>query len=303
MGRQHAKAEAALVEAVIVEAWERAMRVLDQRERGRADDAETAEHCFLELAQSAGLLEPALHATQALTTNWSWTARRRRAAVTALAGHEGLMACLQAASSLVELDVVWLAALTQDASEASLDALVPYFDRARRAADRRPLQLLSALRVHASSQALGLLDGMARELDERSQQSADLFRRAGLAVKGGHLAFTVQCQTVGVKAPRDDRTGPARNSAWANLTVDTHVDATLTVRVERRDRDGHYTERELDTSNLPTLQQDLAALAAELELTWDFERAKVDGLKGQRRVQAVRDWLGLTSRTGRPSAP
>lgn len=236
-----------------------------------------------------------------LDTTYAWGSKQKRAKFTELASEPRVVEAIQAAVvANEEARIDALAVLAVDASDASVDALMPHFERAARDKNRK-LDRLAMLRKYATAtpamtQMLARVDAM---LDERNASSPalDLARHIGL----GELKVFWFHKYVGSSTLN-------RNSVpWyqGHITVDSRESEWLAVSIS--EVPGSVAGRRLYTSfNAYVLKSDtlelgrctpqelpqwLAASAKKLNFAWDFGevggRSNVRGAKRERITQ----WL------------
>ncbi|MBZ4401196.1 hypothetical protein [Myxococcus sp. AS-1-15] len=240
-----------------------------------------------------------------LDVTYGWGSRQRKAKLQGLAANPVLLQSLQTvvvASEEVSRDM--LAVLTIDASEASLDALIPHVERA---VQRQGWELdrLEDLRTHArSTPALeALFERMEAVLQARRARSPalELARALGFGEPG---VFWFKLYATGGEEG-DERSMTYRHHC--HLSVDSRAPDWLSFSMSSWDSDGEPggnvpvydldgTGLQNDTLGLgacePTRIPEWMARAAErLRTEWHFEqRAVMTSLRGRQRTRLF-EWL------------
>ncbi len=223
--------------------------------------------------------ERALQRLSSLDLTYAWGSKQRRAKFVELAAERRVVEAIQAsvvASPFARLDA--LAVLAIDASEASVDALMPHFERAARDEDRG-LQRLQALKTYASdtpamNQMLARIDALLAALNEASPA---LWFRA-------HLMGGVDPDPWFHADVRVD----SRDRLW--FTVMLHQTAKNR-RTWFDSEKVHDDALKLGPCAMAALPAWLDAAAKAYRFSWDFESMSMQsGLRGKKRDRVVQ-WL------------
>lgn len=235
-----------------------------------------------------------------LETTYAWGSKQKRAKFQALAARQRVLQALQTAAvacEKVSLDL--LAVLAADASEASLDALIPHIERAVRQQDWE-LDRLQDLHTHARSTPVmdDLFSRMKALYEARQARSPAL----GLARELGFgepdvFWFQVQLYSPELAGSRDRQqvhlSVDSRSATWFRISVSESNPADIL-----RPRSTAFTSDKVfcDDLGLGTCEPAafpswLAAVAQRLRTQWNFDgmhlRASV---RGKKRVPLER-WL------------
>ncbi|MBZ4415962.1 hypothetical protein [Myxococcus sp. RHSTA-1-4] len=236
-----------------------------------------------------------------LETTYAWGSKQKRAKFQALAARPRVVQALQTAAvacEQVSLDL--LAVLAADASEASLDALIPHVERAVRQQDWE-LDRLQALRTHARSTPVmdDLFSRMQALLAARRARSPalDFARRLGFG-EPEVFWFRVHLSSAafnGVPAYRHQGhvTVDSRSATWFAISVsDSNPADILHSRGTSFNSDEvHRDELGLGTCEPAGLPSWLAAAAERLPTRWNFDGMSLTtSLRGKKRDQLER-WL------------
>lgn len=236
----------------------------------------------------------AVNALKTIEAQGSWGSKVKRTRLTAVAREPRVLAGAQAAAvGAARVPAEYLAVLAIDGSDASIDALIPHFDAARK--DPTRLDELSQLSIFAKdTPALKQLIARAKEqLDVRSNTgpSLQLARELGIAGQG---RFRVHVRGAG--AP-DDETS-------FDLLLDSESPDDFRIYVYLKGRRttfsaGHLREDDLNAGRceLPALPKWLADRQTSLATRWNQETIWTAYLKGK-RLQIFLDWLLGPSRVG-----
>ncbi|NTX06676.1 hypothetical protein [Myxococcus sp. CA040A] len=240
-----------------------------------------------------------------LNVTYGWGSKQRKAKLQGLAENPVLLQAIQTvvvASEEVSLDM--LAVLTIDASEASLDALIPHVERAVQSQGWE-LDRLEDLRTHArSTPALdALFERMEALLQARRARSPAL--ELARALGFGELdVFWFKLYAAGGEE------GDARSMTYrhhCHLTVDSRAPVWFSFSMSTWGPDGEpgrivpvfdFDSEGLQNDTLglgacePTRFPEWMALAAKrLRSDWDLEQVSVmSSLRGRQRTRLVK-WL------------
>ena len=150
------------------------IRALLQRLEGVVSPASIFVRAFLAgTTELADAWEQAMYRLLSLDTTYAWGSKQKRAKLEALAAEPKVVEALQASVVTTEtMRMDALAVLAIDASEASVDALMPHFERAAREKDQK-LDRLLALKKYASptpamTAMLARVDAMVGERNSAS---------------------------------------------------------------------------------------------------------------------------------------
>lgn len=281
------------------------IRALLQRLAERPDPASVFLRVYLADAPDLpAAWQRALYRLLSLDTTYAWGSKERRAKLTALAQEPRVVEALQAAvvaNDVVRLDA--LAVLALDASEASVDALMPHFERAARAQDRG-LDRLQALKKYASptpamTAMLKRVDALLAARNDASP-ALDLARRLGL---GDLKAFwyrkylgSTALNPFNVPVFQGSVGFDSREADWMHCSVSQMHPGGL------RSGSTHFTATKVyaDTLKLGRCAAEevpawLAAAAKTHAFTWNFDGSTPSSnLRGKKRDRVV-EWL----RTGK----
>lgn len=184
-----------------------------------------------------------------------------------IARSEHVLSAWQAAARAQELPSAVLALLIIDASEASLDALVPHFERAL--TDRDVLEAFEDLERYVSSRTAPLFARLkSHGAAERAQSPVLAFgERFGLAKSG---RFKLKLELLATK--------PVKRFTYDFVTLsfdshDTPGFALTTGQQTRTSNSSSMWQRGVKTS-LEGLPKTLEKLARKANVEWDFAKAK-----------------------------
>jgi len=228
-------------------------------------------------------------------TSLAWDSPQRRAKLEAVARGRFLPALQAVAVAREEAPLEMLAVLAADGSEASLDALLPHFDRATRRRDDR-LNELALLRPHAAERPAltALLDEVDRLIAEREARSPafELARALGLE-EARSLAFDVILDSVEVEEGRPLVEGllsvDSRRAAWLRCALrrpGRAGETTWTNEALVEDALGVGRPEAGEASALPAWLQ---RTAARLGVTFQLE-PRAPSLRGRER-ERITTWL------------
>ncbi len=244
--------------------------------------------------------EQAMFRLLSLDTTYAWGSKQKRAKLEALAAEPKVIEALHAAvvsTQLMRMD--WLAVLAIDASEASVDALMPHFERA--AQDKgRSLDLLLELKRFASptpsmTQLVARVDALVEERNSSSPALDFAARRGFGALK--HFWFDLflasDVQNVnGVPQSQGRLHIDSRQPSWfwcQVSRVDPEVRDFLGTRFGGRGEPIDLLK--LGTCEADEVPQWLKAAGDKLRCTWDLEYGRPrTSLRGRKRLQML-NWL------------
>lgn len=250
--------------------------------------------------------QAALQALLDLQTTYAWGSKQRRQKVAAVAASPSLLAAVQTAVVACSSapggeggrSADWLAVLVADGSEASADAIMPYFHRA--ITDGTGLELLERLRTHAADTPpnRAMLAAVEERLARRSATSpalalAPLF---GLDADARelwlHLRFSsVEHNRAHVPLIQASLQVDSRARDWMALHVARVQDAGSITRTSFNQEKVWGDDLELGTAPLLELPGYVARAASKLGIAWDWDGAYVrTGLRGDKRA-AIVSWL------------
>jgi hypothetical protein len=243
----------------------------------------------------------ALQALLDLDSSYAWGSMQRKAKLQALAREPRMLQAIQTAAvacEAVSLDM--LAVLAADASEASIDALIPHVERAMRLQDQN-LDRLQLLRTHARSTPV-LNDFFARiqaQFDTRQAHSPAL-RFARELGFGERDTFWFR-----VYLMSDEREVAPAYRYHAHMSVDSSSDTWFSISVSKSDPTSGSTARstsftsketrrdelELGTCEPAGLPAWLARAEEKLGVRWDHDEAfRSTSLRGTKRAR-LEQWL------------
>ncbi len=242
--------------------------------------------------------ERALNAMLDLDLTYAWGSKQRRAKFAALAKDPQLVAALQATAvgwEDVKPDI--LAVLTVDASDASLDALMPHFERAAKSLDRG-LDTLERLKTHATltPQMKAMFARVDAMLEGRNASSPalELARNIGF---GALPVFWFRASFYS-----DDAQPHSSGSVHASISVDSRSPNWLSASISRwSNQQRHSTtlsvrglvNDDLGLGGAPAeqLPRWLADAAVRLKIPWSFESGYLStSLRGARRDR-LQAWI------------
>ncbi len=263
-------------------------RLLKKMEREKPNDAVSI---FLRSAVDERALREswkvAVTTLKAIGAYYTWGSKPKREKLNAAAKQPRLVTAFQvAAVGGEDVPVDYLAVLVVDGSDASIDALIPHFDAARK--DPTRLDELSMLSTFAKdTAALNQLIARSKEqLEDRkaSGPSLQLAKELGIAGKG---RFRVHVRGAG---PPDDETS-------FEIFLDSKSPGDFRVWTFLKGRRTTFTARELQFDDLNAgrcelaeLPKWLAARQTSLGTRWNQETIRTEYLKGK-RLQIFLDWL------------
>lgn len=245
--------------------------------------------------------EEALQVLLDLETTYAWGSKQKKAKFQALATRPRVLQALQTAAVACErVSLALLAVLAADASEASLDALIPHVERAVRQQDWE-LDRLQLLRTHARATPVmeDLLSRMKALIESRRARSPALV----LARELGFGELDVFWFQAHVSSPEHDGAPASRHQA--HLSVDSRSATWFHVAVSSenpqdmlRPRTTSFSsqkvnrdELELGTCEPSGFPAWLAATAQRLRTRWNFDGMHVSTrLRGKKRMELER-WL------------
>jgi hypothetical protein len=245
----------------------------------------------------------AVGALAELHRRFEWGSPQRRAKFEAVARGRFLPAIQTVAVALEEAPLEMLAVLAADGSEASLDALLPHFDRATRRGDDS-LNQLALLRPHAADRPAltALLDEVDRMIAAREARSPALELGRALGIEARSLAFDVILDSV-------EESDDGRPLVEGLLWVDSRRAAWMGATLKRPGRvggtswtTGGVVEDALgvgsaEAAELPAW---VARAATRLGITFQLE-PRAPSLRGRER-ERIAAWLrGETPALGRRS--
>lgn len=234
-----------------------------------------------------------------LDSTYAWGSKQRRAKFAELARDPRTLAgCQAAAAGCADASNSMLAVLATDASDASIDALMPHFVGAQADGDGR-LDRLERLKTHArdTDNMRAMLSEIERALGARNAASPALGLASALGLGDvKELWFSVYLGS-------RERTPHRVPRFQAHVDVDSRSDVWFTVHVSELSGTGatggiSFNVRQVwrDTLDIgPCEARDLPAwlarLAQQRGIDWDFAEASVrTGLRGKKR-DAVLRWL------------
>ncbi len=236
-----------------------------------------------------------------LQTTYAWGSKQKRAKFQALADDPRVLQALQTAAvacESVSLDV--LAVLAADASDASIDALIPHVERAVTQKDWE-LDRLQSLRTHARSTPVmdDLFTRMEALLSARKAMSPALGVARALGFgEPETFWFRVHLSSLahnGMAAYRYQAhvSINSRSATWfsVNLSDSNPLDILHSRDTSFSNEEVHRDELELGTCEPTGVPAWLAAAAERFGLRWNFDGMAVStSLRGRKRTQLER-WL------------
>lgn len=259
---------------------------------------------FLQTAVDERDLQPtwraAVNALKGFQSDYAWGSKEKRRVLEGAAKNARLLAATQAAT--VGSDKVpdaYLAVLALDGGDASLDALMPHFDRALK--DPSRLDALEKVARFASKSSPGLAALLARvetELQQRKEgaPSLQLARRLGFT-DGPRFRIDLGVSALGDSEValqlRVDSASPHDFTLWVMKKPFTPGPRTiLKGQVVEEDSLG------LGPCTVEQLPDYLARAQAKLKVRWDTKQPRASYLKGK-RLEAFLAWLLAPSETRR----
>jgi hypothetical protein len=242
----------------------------------------------------------ALQALLDLQTSYGWGSKQKRAKLQALAAEPRLLGAVQAAAGACEeAPVDLLAVLAIDASEASVDALLPHVERAAREKDRG-LDLLQRLRTHARSTPtldalLARVEGLL-EAREAASPALLLARELGFGEVETFWFFTLFGSTgldrSNVPVYQVSLRVDSREADWLSVHVSGPVGMELRIPGTSFGADAvHRDELGLGRCAASELPQWLARSARKLGVTWSLSQVDPStSVRGKKRERLAR-WL------------
>ncbi len=245
--------------------------------------------------------ETALQALLDLDTSHAWNSNQQEAMLQTLAKKPAILHAIQTAAVACEkVPLPMLAVLAADASDTSVDALIPHVERAVTQQDES-LDRLQSLRVHArSTPAMDALFARMRALLEaRPGYLPALEFARGLGFRELDL-FWFQAQLVS----RTNREAPgdcyqvrlsvdSRSAAWFKVALSGAVDSVRApppFTLFSSDK-VHFDKLRVGTCEPAGLPRWLATTGAKLGMPWDFNRMTLQTHLRERERDRLERWL------------
>ncbi|MFT3709907.1 MAG: hypothetical protein QM817_19935 [Archangium sp.] len=230
----------------------------------------------------------ALQSLLDLSLTYAWGSKQRKAKLKALAGHPQIVSAIQAA--VVGSDggtIDMLAVLAIDASDASIDALLPVFSKGD------PYSRLEMLKVHATMNAAmtAMLEMVTKRRTSKEEASgAAAFVSKVLALD--EPLKTVKC-TVWLSSEQLNRSGVPLYQG--TLVIDSKWDSWWSVAITQvtgafeMKRTGFGASEDVDDElglghcTIHDLPKWLAAAAKKLKVKWNTDAVARGSLRGKKR--------------------
>jgi hypothetical protein len=245
---------------------------------------------------------------QSLDTSSEWNSKSRKTKIASMASHAEVLGAIQAAVSLgkpVKLDL--LAVLVSDASEASLDSLMPHFHDSIVSRDAR-LDSLAKLKVHAknSPQMNAFFAQVQATLTERNESSPalELASFLGFKDKTFWFRFTFWSKEVmrnGMSKVQGGALVDSRQADWFRLSMTQEIENSKSqwtrIRCDKLVKDDFG----LGLCELKLMPIWISNTAAQLKIHFEIEVVSAS-VRGKKR-DALAQWLvgsGKPSVTSNP---
>ncbi|MBL8915262.1 MAG: hypothetical protein JNM17_31450 [Archangium sp.] len=264
----------------------------------------TPERIFLREAVDADLPDAALRKAWAtalvalldLGLTYAWGSKQRKAKLKALAQQPVVLRAVQAAVVASEDPPIdMLAVLAIDASDASIDALMPTY--AKGDTDSR----LELLAVHATKNAAmtALLESVTRRREKKEEaSSASQFFTKLLGVdpplKSVKFSISLNCEesrTGNVPLYQGSLTVDSQWDAWWAMHL-TRVDAAMKMETTRFGMDDTHSSDELKLGfcSIEDFPGWVAKAEKKLKVTWNRGALVMGPIRGKKREQLV-GWM------------
>ncbi|MFZ5444859.1 MAG: hypothetical protein ACOZQL_33020 [Myxococcota bacterium] len=226
-------------------------------------------------------------------------AKKRLATLTKLVANGRALEASQAVIAAGVEEGRMLALLAFDGSESSADVLMPVVLRAVKAKDRSLDRLVEWLVPHARGPLMApVVTTLQEAMDAREGRGplGWLLRHVGAPEHRAHLEVTLESRERVAVSPRASAWLVLQSRQLPHVAVSIARHRTASPHFDSwRIEDGEVRlERALSLEPFTALHELpawLAAVAAQLGVTWDFERARVkSSLRGKARAAAVA-WL------------
>lgn len=263
------------------------------------------ERIFLREAVDAGLDDAALasawvaalRALLDLSLTYGWGSKQRKARFKALAAQPTVVRAVQAAVvGTNDPTIDMLAVLAVDASEGSIDALLPVF--AKGGADSR----LEQLAVHATRNAAmtAMLETVsARRAKKEAASSAVAFTSTLLGLdpplKSVHFRISLSCaesETGGVPLYQGSLSVDSRWDAWWSVHL-TRVDRSMSMKSTHFGASGEDRADDLRVGTSQAIEELPAWVARaqkKLKITWNRGALVSGSVRGKKRA-LLEQWL------------